>query len=255
MRSQEQTGSVLDLAGFKLVFDEEFDKVDVSAWGPNTRWIAHTPWAGDFGDADFVDPRPTFPFTVSNGILSIRAQKGSDGKWRSGLLASVDRNSTGFLQQYGYFEIRTKLPQGDGLWPSFWLIGRAGSEYTAEIDVFEHHGHKPDRFSSAVHAWDRTGEGKTRTVGHTTSVPASSLYDRFNTFGVMIDSEFIRIYFNRVQVWQTPTPPQHRQPMYVLLNLAMGSGWPVNETPSPSDLLVDYVKVWGLDQQKALIGD
>jgi len=78
--SEGQVGSALDLTDFQLVFDEEFDRLDVSARGPNTRWISHTPWNGDFGDAQFIDPRPKFPFTVNNGILTIEARKGSRGK-------------------------------------------------------------------------------------------------------------------------------------------------------------------------------
>jgi beta-glucanase (GH16 family) len=252
MRSEEQAGTALDLKGFELVFDEEFDQLDVSAWGPNTRWIANTPWNGNFGDSIFTDPRPAFPFSVNNGILRIEARKDTRGKWRSGLLASVDRDEKGFLQQFGYFEIRAKLPEGKGLWPAFWLIGQGKSNYPAEIDVFEHYGHHPDRFESTVHVWNHDEPRNNRSASHVTVVPTGSLYDRFNTFGVLIDCKWIRIYFNRALVWQTPTPAQHRQPMYVLLNLAMGPGWPIDETPNPSFMFVDYVKVWGLKKNDVL---
>jgi hypothetical protein len=107
-----QPATKLDLRHYKLVFDEEFSHLDVSAWGPGTRWIAHTPWAGDFGDAQFVDPQKDFPFSVANGELRIEARKGDDGKWQSGLLASVDANGNGFSLQYGYFEMRAELPAG-----------------------------------------------------------------------------------------------------------------------------------------------
>ena len=47
----------LNLDGYRLTFDEDFrEPLSVSAWGPGTRWIAHTPYAGDFGDAGFADP-------------------------------------------------------------------------------------------------------------------------------------------------------------------------------------------------------
>ena len=82
--------AAIDLSSYTLTFDEEFDRLDVSSRGPGTRWIAHTPWNGDFGDAKFADPGPDFPFTVRDGILRIEARKhGGDG-WQSGLLASVD---------------------------------------------------------------------------------------------------------------------------------------------------------------------
>ena len=243
-RSEEDVGSALDLSGYELVFDEEFDRLDVSAWGPNTRWIAHTPWNGDFGDAIFTSPRPTFPFTVENGILRIEARKDTRGRWRSGLLASVNRKEKGFLQRYGYFEMRAKLPEGKGLWPAFWLMDRPSPEYSIEIDVLEHYGHWPDQFSSTVHIWNRKERENSKHSGHRTYVRAGSLYDRYNTFGVLVDPERIRIYFNRKLVWQTPTPPQHGRPMYVLLHVAMGPGWPIDETPNPSYMFVDYVKVW-----------
>src|SRR5262249_48671154 len=82
------SGSI-DPGAFQLTFHESFDRLDVSAWGPNTRWIAHTPWNGDFGDARFVDPKPNFPFTVRDGVLTIEARK-TDKGWQSGLLASTN---------------------------------------------------------------------------------------------------------------------------------------------------------------------
>lgn len=241
---QAEPGKQLDLSGYRLTFEENFDTLDVSAWGPGTRWIAHTPWYGDFGDAKFTDPQPGFPFTIKDGVLRIEARKGEDGKWRSGLLASVDPKFQGFSQQYGYFEIRTMLPAGPGLWPAFWLIGIDRTTHTTEVDIFEHHGHMPYRFSSAVQVWDRVDPSKTKGEGNLTIVPEGSLSDRFNTFGALIDPEWVRIYFNREEVWKTPTPPRLHQPMFILLNLAMGSGWPIDKTPNPSWMYVDYVKVW-----------
>ena len=117
---------MLDISRFHRTFVEQFDHFDVSAWGPSTRWIAHTPWNGDFGDARFVDPRPGFPFVTEGGMLRIEARKLPDGHWQSGLIASRAGDGLqthGFAQQYGYFEIETKLPPGAGTWPAFWLAG------------------------------------------------------------------------------------------------------------------------------------
>src|SRR5262245_39523181 len=104
--------ATIDLSGYTLTFDEAFDSLDVSSRGPGTRWIAHTPWNGDFGDAKFADPGPDFPFTVSDGVLRIEARKRGGDRWQSGLLASVDTQDTGFLQSLGYFEMRAKFPAG-----------------------------------------------------------------------------------------------------------------------------------------------
>jgi beta-glucanase (GH16 family) len=233
----------IDLSGYTLTFDEEFDWLDVSSRGPGTRWIAHTPWNGDFGDADFADPGPDFPFTTRDGILRIEARNREGTGWQSGLLASVDPKNQGFTQAYGYFEVRAKFPSGPGVWPAFWLIGRTDA-YTAEIDVVEHHGEFPERFTSAVHVWDRKDKDRSVSVHQRTEVAPGSLSVDFHTYGVSVEEDFIRVYFDRREVWTTPTPAEHRMPKYILLDLALGSGFSITDTPNPSYMFVDYVKVW-----------
>ena len=51
-------------------------------------------------------------------------------------------------------------------------------------------------------------------------------------------------YFDGVELWRQPTPPEAKVPMYVLVNLALGGGWPIDKTPDPSRMLVDYVRVY-----------
>ncbi|MEO1399444.1 MAG: glycoside hydrolase family 16 protein, partial [Pseudomonadota bacterium] len=178
----------IDPSQYKLTFSEEFDgPLDVSAWGPGTKWIAHTPFNGDFGNSRFADPQPGFPFATKDGQLRIEASKDKKGQWWSGLLASVDRKYNGFAQKFGYFEMRAKLPEGPGLWPAFWLIGinRKEKTYTAEIDVLEHYGHMPDRFSTGIIIYNRNNERGNHYKRNTRiPVPKGSLYSGFNTWGV-----------------------------------------------------------------------
>lgn len=237
----------LDLSGYKLTFDEDFDTLDVSAWGPGTRWIAHTPWNGDFGDAAFTDPGRDFPFTVANGILRIEASKDPDNKWRSGLLASQDRQGNGFSQKFGYFEIRAKLPPGPGVWPAFWLNGNTAKDASAEIDVFEYHGHFPDVYEAWVHVWPKAGS-PTKPVHEKQTVSvrpiAPDLTSEFHRFGVLVEDDWISFYFDDILVWKVVTPPECKQPLFILLNLALGSGWPIDQTPDPSYMYVDYVRAY-----------
>ena len=239
--------SNIDLGQYKLTFDESFDTVDVSARGPGSRWIAHTPWAGDFGDARFVDPRHDFPFTTDSGILRIEARKNASGQWESGLLASVDPSGTGFSQQYGYFEMRAKLPAGPGLWPAFWLdsfIPKDVADPSIEIDVIEHYGQFPKAYESIVTVWpkDQTATKSSERKVHT--VPAGLLSADFHTYGVSVDPEWIVFYFDRSETWRVRTPAQHKHKLMILLNLAMGAGWPITDTPNPSYMYVDYVRAY-----------
>jgi beta-glucanase (GH16 family) len=241
----EKSGSeVLDLSSYALSFSEEFDSLDVSAWGPGTRWIAHTPWNGDFGAAQFANPEPGFPFVIENGILRIEARRGTDGKWRSGLLSSADQKGAGFLQQFGYFEMRAKLPAGPGLWPAFWLIANKDKDSSAEIDILEQYGQFPGDFESVIHVWRRApgAENYQATLRH--KVTPGLLSADFHLFGASVESDWIIIYLDRVEIARTPTPPEHHRPMFVLLNLALGGGWPIEQTPSPSFMYVDYVRAY-----------
>src|ERR1700731_2215453 len=70
-------GSLLsapDLTGYTLAFDEEFNgPLNISSYGPGTKWIAHTPYGGDFDSAWFCNPTdPTPPCSLSGGILTIK---------------------------------------------------------------------------------------------------------------------------------------------------------------------------------------
>ncbi|MBY3240462.1 glycoside hydrolase family 16 protein [Rhizobium laguerreae] len=235
----------LNIAAYQLTFEESFDSLDVSAWGErSSRWIAHTPWNGDFGDARFTDPAPGFPFTTDQGILKIEARKEADGTWRSGLLSSVNPKGEGFSQQFGYFEARMKLPPGKGVWPAFWLIGLDRSKYTAEIDVLEYYGRAPYEFSMGFHIWRQSQGGQNSTGGYWQKVQDGILNSEYHTYGVDIQADKTSFYFDRKFIWSFDTPKEFHMPFYPLVNLALGSGWPIDETPNPSILLVDYIHVY-----------
>jgi beta-glucanase (GH16 family) len=226
--AQGTPGKALDLCGLKPTFTEDFNDLKVSAWkmGDN-RWIAHTPWSGDFGDAAFANPEPDFPFTVKDGILRIEARKGANGKWRSGLLASADPWGAGFAQMYGYFEARMKIPKGPGTWPAFWLSENwpkgTPPHVGVEVDMIEFYGQFPDTFHSGT------------------------LDAGFHTFGVEVEKDFMTFYYDRNRIWQVPTPKEHKAPFLVLVNLALGSGWPIDKTPNPTFLEVNYIHVFKRD--------
>ena len=239
--------STINLDDYRLVFNEKFDRLDVSAHGPGTRWIAHTPWNGDFGDAKFADPEAGFPFTTTDGILRIEARKDISGNWRSGLLASMDANGRGFGLQYGYFEVKAKLPAGPGLWPAFWLdslIPKNSNDPSIEIDVMEHYGKFPNAYESLLIVWPKDRNIKNHSERHVHETTARPFHENFHTYGASVDPEWIIYYFDRKEYWRVKTPPQHKHKLMILVNLALGSGWPIDQTPSPSYMYVDYIRAY-----------
>lgn len=252
-----QGAKTLDLTGYHETFVEEFDKpLSVSAKGPDTQWTAHTPWNGDFGDAAFADPQPGFPFTVDKGILRIEARKDEAFKatdqwkrsWRAGLIASNDPRGKGFAQQYGYFVMRAKLPPGKGVWPAFWLSSsfdrtdaEAGKNGSVEIDVLEYYGDAHGSYMSTVHVWEPQPH---RAAAQQLTTLPDEVTSGFHDYGVLVDPAWVTMYFDGVEMWKTKTPAEHNKPLMLLVNLALGGGWPIDQVPNPSFMDIDYVKVF-----------
>jgi beta-glucanase (GH16 family) len=246
---QPAPSAPLDLCAYELVFADEFDDLSVAprVLG-DKRWTAHTPWNGDFGDAAFSNPGPAGPFAIEDGVLRITARRDDAGRWRSGLLAAGDASGKGFGVRYGYFEARMKLPPGPGTWPAFWLMSlkpAADKRPKVEIDVIEYYGHRTDRYHVTGHVWySRPDQDKTRHEGSPIPVADGSLVAGFHTYGVSVDPARITYYFDRQPVWQQATPPEHRTALYPLVDLALGSGYSIEDTPNPSVMEVDYVRVY-----------
>lgn len=256
-KGDTEKAPTLDLSGHKLAFEEDFSKpLDVSPWGPGTRWIAHTPWAGDFGDARFMDPEPGFPFTIKDEVLSIEARKSDEfiakdqwkRPWAAGLLSSCDPKGDGFSMQYGYFEARMKMPPGPGVWPAFWLASaydrtdkNTGKDGSIEIDVIEYYGHFPSSYRTALHVWE---PGPHKGSGTSVSTKQNEPSSGFHNYGVMVDKEFTTFYFDGIEVWKQPTPKEHNKPLMLLVNLALGSGYSIENTPNPSILEIEHIRAY-----------
>jgi beta-glucanase (GH16 family) len=245
--ARAEIGGELDLSSLVLSFEDRFADLHVTPQGPGGPWVSHTPWHGDFGDARFGDPGSDSPFSFAAGALQIEAKKEADGRWRAGLLASVDPDGRGFSQRYGYFEMHAKLPEGRGLWPAFWLstyVPPGSPDPSVEVDVMEHYGAFPAAFQSVVTVWPKTAAEKARSERKIHSVPAGLLSTGFHDYGALIDPHWIVIYFDRREVWRAPTPPELTHKFMILFDLALGGGWPIDKTPSPSVMQVEYIRAY-----------
>ena len=260
---------------YRRVFSQDFSAMTVLSVSPHDigrgTWIAHTPSYQDW--FTFQDPGPAFhPFGLGGGCLTIRVQKdGNDPhNWfaglSGGLLSSMDGRGKGFAQQYGYFEASLQTPGGPNTWPAFWLLDAPTlTDKTltdgAEIDITESYGNfgtgpgqnpkgDPDQDGLAWHDWGHNGHP---TTSRGTFVHEPGMSTGFHTYGVDVEPDTIIWYFDRKPIWQIPTYPAARRPLFVLLNLALGGGTHNNAggsdydwslTPIPSDMKVKYVAVW-----------
>lgn len=252
----------------RVTFRDDFDKLRLYRDAGGI-WTPYYPYAGpdEVGSRTlksngerqvYVDPRlkgsgahalGLNPFRVRNGHLQIiAAPVRSEHKaalwgydYASGLLTTKDA----FSQTYGYFEMRAKMPKGRGLWPAFWLLPATG-KWPPEIDIVEVIGHQPSIVNHAAH-W--TEGGKKRDILFPT--PRVDTSAGFHTYGVEWTPETIRWFFDGQESARIATPADLNQPMYMLLNLAVGGHWPGKVDPKilPAALEVDYVRACALPHQ------
>ncbi len=202
------------------------------------------------------DPASPNAFVGKDGFLHIVARKIPDGRFTSARLLSHKLKTF----QYGRFEARIRVPAGQGMWPAFWLLGEDIDQVKwpacGELDVMENIGKLPDTIYGSVH-----GKGFTGTaISTSTKLPNGTPFaSGFHTFGMIWRPGSISYYVDdphRPYIIDTPKDlpagavwPFDGGRFFLLLNLAVGGGWPGSpdsSTTFPSEMLVDYVKVWEL---------
>jgi hypothetical protein len=185
------------------------------------------------------------PFHVSNGILEIYAERAPERSlpyiWGRKYISGIITSKFSFYQRYGVFEIRARLPAGQGFWPAFWLLPVDGS-WPPEIDVFEVLGHEPTRLYASAHSHaskDHTATG--------VDMPVTDLSKDFHRYAVDWQKEDIRWYLDGVEIGRVSTPPDMHKPMHLLTNLAVGGDWagaPDSSTQFPGILAIDWIRAY-----------
>jgi beta-glucanase (GH16 family) len=199
-------------------------------------------------------------YSGTDGVLYIVAQQPSTGVYTSARLKTQGL----FSFQYGRLEFRAMVPEAQGFWPANWLLGNniATINWPAcgEMDVLE-------RVNVALTPdWN---EGSVHGTGFTGGAGLGTQYDfptgqtaggEFHTYGMIWSPGSVSYYVDdptQPYVTYTPSslsgltgaawPFDAGQSSFILLNLAIGGdypGSPDNTTPFPSEMLVDYVRIY-----------
>lgn len=181
---------------------------------------------------------------VDGGSLKITVRKetmicpgGKTTTYSGGFLGSreVDR----YYPLYGKYEMRARLPHGQGLWPSFWLR-RIGGASHAEVDIFElFHSSGPGRVTQSLHFPKSIGKGAMKSstfieevnragIGgwHTYAVTISPVKPGDNSkvrFQFFVDGRMTKEYVNdRASAW---TDVDHQRGWDIAISMNGGGDW------------------------------
>ncbi len=143
-----ETPPVVTIGNWELVWSDEFDSdvIDESKWS-----FEENCWGGGNAEQQCYTKRSENAF-ITEGVLTILAQRedftganNPDGDnsqtatlpYTSARLRTLNKGDW----KYGRFEIRAKLPSGQGTWPAIWMLPTdwvyGGWAASGEIDIME----------------------------------------------------------------------------------------------------------------------
>ena len=244
--------------GWTLVWSDEFNAPDNSPVDPS-KWVLETGgngWGNQ--ELEYYTTRPENAVQQGgNLVIKVLQEKytGADGVARDYTSARL-KTAGRFSQKYGRFEARIKIPQGQGIWPAFWMLGddisKIGWPKCGEIDIMENIGKEPATVHGTIHGPGYSGD---KGIGSPYNLPPDQHFaDDFHLYAVEWEPKAIRFYVDD-HLYGTRTPAElpkgtkwvYNHPFFMLLNVAVGGGWPGNPdaaTVFSQTMLVDYVRVY-----------
>jgi len=217
----------------ELIFADEFSGTTLDA----SKWSSGYPWTNPDGNYNRSTGEQQV-YLQRNIVLGggsaklIAKREGVNGRpYTSGMISSDPRNGKGFLHTYGYIEARIKVPGGKGMWPAFWNLPWPIA-WPPEIDIVEVLG---DECVAEFHLHPNA------------NYQGTNVCDTWHTYAVDWRPGKVVWYLDGIERYREEGNHIPSQPMYLLLNLAVGGSWPGSpdsSTPFPGIMEIDYVRVY-----------
>jgi len=207
---------------------------------------------------------------VEDGLLNINvyrdAHTTSDGKTQPYSSARIRSQKRGEWR-FGRFEIRAKMPQGEGIWPAVWMLPTeskyGGWAAGGEIDIIESRGSAVHETTGALHfggPWPRN-----TYLAHAYRFPKKNAAEDFHIYTLEWNRDEIKWFVDgelckkrTKDEWfseaaqQNPSAP-FNQPFHLIMNVAVDGRFFEKTTQQadklppnafPQTLQVDYVRVY-----------
>ena len=235
----------------KLVWSDEFN---YSGLPDSTKWgydVGGNGWGNN--EAQFYTKADINNAVVGNGYLSIITHKEKrEGKeYTSSRMVTKGKADWSF----GRVDIKAKLPKGRGTWPAGWMLGSnintVGWPQCGEVDILEHVGYDPDTIVGSIHS---TAYNHVKGTQKTKRIFIKNPYTEFHVYGCEWNTEKMTFFLDGMPYLTVQN--EHKSdkewpfnnPMYLLLNVAVGGNWGgtkgIDESIFPVRMEVDYVRVY-----------
>lgn len=232
-------------SGYELVFSDEFNGTALD----NTKWAVTNYWSNMSHEAWLLPKNAVVEDGVLKLILKRESVNGS--KYTTAYIMPKT-----FRVQFGYFEIRCKIPHGNGLIPAFWAQSSweccNNGRRIMEFDFVEWWGSNHYKVIGPTLHWQHPRE----TASHHYRVNVDLTKD-FHVYGTLWTADnAINSWFDGIE--KGGPKPFHtgedweEMRMMICLQSPWGWGPDIDETtPLPATFEVDYVRVY---QKRKTIG-
>ncbi len=257
------------IASGTLVWSDEFANSGSNNAQPNSATWTYDTGASGWGNGELEDYcawdssitpcDPTNPnaYIAPGGGLNIVARNPSGSTYTSARMKTEGL----FSFQYGRIEIRAQVPEGQGFWPAFWLMGNNINTVSwpacGEMDVMErvNAAATPDWNAGSIHGTGFTGSN----LGTDYYFPSGQTAAGWHTYGMIWSKGSVQYYIDDPSApYATFTPssiagfsgsvwPFDTGDSFLILNVAVGGSWPGapnSSTTFPSQLAVQYVRIY-----------
>lgn len=234
-----------------LILDEEFDgdSLNTEVWNTCHWWDDGGCTIATNDELEWYLPGQV---RLRDGILMLTAEQrqvvGADGKtfpYVSGMVSTGPprhRAEPKVAFTYGAVEVRFRAPLGAGLWPAIWMLP-ASEESKPEIDIFEAVGQRPGRATMYFHPHPALNLRESHTVIHLP--PGEDMADT-HTVRLEWSPNRLDFFFDGGKVWEVVGEQVPDEPMYLVMNLAVGGEFGGSPDPSafPATFQIDYARIW-----------
>jgi beta-glucanase (GH16 family) len=237
--------SPLTYDGYNLVWQDEFSGTSVNP----DYWTFETGGEWYNNELQYYKSENA---SVGDGVLTIEARKEDFGGHNYTSARMITQNKKMF--KYGRVDMRALLPEGQGIWPALWTLGKdigtVGWPQCGEMDIMEMIGGsgREKTVYSTMH-WD-DGNGHAE-YGLSYTSTGKNFHEKYHVFSIVWDGNLIRSFVDNQQYFTIDITPasmsEFHQEHFFIFNVAVGGIWPGNPdntTVFPQQMKVDYIRVF-----------